>query len=261
LSAPKTDVEAFEKSDYFMVGGDETKMGNHLTVGLILNQQKLVMVAHVNHYTYLHDTANTFFDERIECNTYLQHPLLPSTQCQTAVGPSLYTVKTRFEAIYPVVPAILTRLAQVYVEGPNASQSTGDQLAIGPRGGRYIMKHGRRKYLKGGADPIVYKGTGFSDELMAFLARHIIGPVVAIKDDLEMIRVFYDDFNEVAPMANENIVFQYEFRHGEMQIFYVDALKALQAFYASTAANPTIAERRCLEDITAGRAFQVLVVV
>lgn len=119
----------------------------------------------------------------------------------------------------------------------------GGQVQIGKRGGKYIVENGKKKYLKGGAQPEVHTPsyneiTFVTEDFLDYLQRAFVNEIYDKTNDLLGAYVLFDEENELSVNGNKNIIFIYEFgitKVESVRIFYIDAKTALTACYAEKA--------------------------
>lgn len=271
LDAPVSSIQPHDNPDTIHYGelsggdrDDDIQTGNHLTTSLALYRTTgCTLNSHINHYLYNDAMGRFAMQGRIECNTPLVHPLPKDANCYDVSGSVKGTLHAAYLPQYPTISRLLQHYAEVYVvgsamEGGAHTIHNGRRYWVhtGARGGRYIQlgpkkRHYLRPYRhKGGGEPLAYKTATFDDGFVDFLARACMIPIAEMREDLSDVRVFYDEYGDLVAHGPEHIVFQYDFRAGVMQIFYVDAQKAIIAYYADKTA-PTVLtpyERQCLQE-------------
>jgi len=254
------------KSDYESVqGGAKTiaNIGNHITFGLIRQRDGNILVkSHKTTYDEDIDKPSTFIRNENACNFILKGRISGATQCEYKEfqPPEPITL----ELVYKSDNAILSKLVDAALninEGGNKKTMkeyyiyNGHRYIIrtGRNGGKYIQlktnnNKNKRHYIKnkqrGGAD------IEFTDGLINFLYTYVFVPVKNINDELEYVELIYDINSELGNNTNTNLVILYHYRD-LMQVFYINALKAQEAYKASIALEKTAEQKRCLEEFNA----------
>lgn len=259
-----------EKTHGLVTGGngDDDFINTHITIGVTgyRDDPNLWMKTHKTFYRE-RDIPNTWDRSDIECNFILNDDIVnKNTQCyfanrksdkfgQTYESDKLTTdVIEQMNKIYCGVSdgGAVSTVPKVYVR----HHGNRYLLRKGKRGGEYIqLSNGKKVYNRslkqagGKQTPITYKGAGFSDGLVDFLYEHVITKVKLYRNDFESAVILYDEQSQLADNANKQIVVMYDFRD-DFRVFYIDALKAMTAYYASKEPSSSITEteRTCYQE-------------
>lgn len=119
--------------------------------------------------------------------------------CESEIGPRTDIVKVLTEVVTGLTP-----------------KNVNSRYEVGSKGGRYVMKGGRKIYQRGGS------GYAFMDRLIPYLVSTFLRPL--LHTGYESCSIIYDSVNELNADGNSYFVFLYDFEQGNMrQRFYMDA--------------------------------------
>jgi hypothetical protein len=221
-------------------------IGHHLTFGVILSKGQIVMRNHHTRYTIDDKLPSQYYRDENTCNVLLEvgkEEVLPFDK-SCIHNPNLNIGNVYDKKLGKVVQDI-SRVYYGSYKGGKKQENKGVQ--VGARGGRYLVKGGKKVYLGGTCS---YKGVSFSnDDFLKFITDFVIQPVARLKEDLEEVTLIYDEGNELDPKGNKYIIVIYDFVEVFMHCYYLEAEKAFQAFYAyQNKATANEAEQGCLQE-------------
>lgn len=228
-------------------------IGNHLDISIhrLKKHPTMFLATHKTVYTEEDnpDQPTSFFrDASRTCNFDLvpkqsgdDWSIFAQTQCQNSGGYTGMTLRSTYNNDVDIkfISAIVDWLTStdVHSGGRKASTKRYVMLKEGRRsikqhgGCSYITLHKRNVYLhQGGARE--YNGVSFmSNTCIHFLSKYVFAPVYSKKPDMEGIRVFFDEFNELAPHSNDYITVVYDFMGKTSTIFRMETVVVLTCAY------------------------------
>lgn len=266
----------------------EANQGDHLTIGVKRLRTGIALKTHITMYT--EETPFKFDRSSTECDMDLfiaNNPveITDATVCFSKTRTKDITLIEQYGKV-PYGIKLVKLISKVF-QGNHSLQGGScirmkdkkHKLHTGSRGGMYIMRGGRKSYLrnkqKGGS--ISYNTITFGDELISFIMDFVVSPLYRVHSNLSEVTILYDENNTLGTRSNENIVLLYDFKDKSRSIFYINAYKAMMALYAYTfekslpplqpnaattsdASMPSITqeERKCLDEfMQIGRTIAV----
>lgn len=251
-----TETDAYERdTDPMFSKVGMANHGDHMTMGIDpMGTDTVVLKTHYTTYTEVMRPDMNYKRNEIQCNLRLLDDPQGVTGASVCIVPKVRagtrpptppTLATVYHASQPLLAIVreMSRIALGVAESP--------QVHEGKMGGRYIYARGsKRRYLprQHGGAPVHYKSFGFTHiGFVAYVTQHIVDPVFDARRDLEGVVLLYDERAQLGLDANRFLVFLYDFEDDFRHIFYVDARKALMAYYASTHTAEATAEERAAE--------------
>lgn len=160
--------ETIETQEGGMMECEIGQIGNHLTMGVEVFANRYILNTHTTTYTEDPTKVASFLIEHpIECRVDLLNALSPTSVCLNKKG---QVTKDMFVDKYKNEPELVSSinfLKNVY--------TGGIQVGTGPKGGSYIQKNGRKRYVKriqsGGATPE-------QSELIDFIYNNLVKHVI-----------------------------------------------------------------------------------
>jgi hypothetical protein len=238
-------------------GGEVIEQGDHVTIGTLKyrGDSNLYMETHKTFYEDPGlDATHTWHRKTIDCKIVMTGNIQDSDACyEYKIAPKFWDTFAHKYRAEPFTMEIIKAMEKVYCGTYKASGGMKEYVKYkghrylvrtGKQGGRYIqLRDGTKVYnpkmqnvhstQSGGHEPIEYEGTRFSLEFVQFLCTYVIAPVKDARSDLEGIYILYDELSYFGNSSNRQIVIIYDFRWPNTSVFYLDALKALTAYYAS----------------------------
>lgn len=226
--------------------------GDHLTASLLLTRtQELFLKTHKTMYEEKMDPPFEFERTELYCVVQLDPEnirISPSSQCYVrGQEPNPYDTLQMIYRSDPILVDAVQQVAKV-LNGKVKGGTRQPIIHTGPRNGKYIIVNSKKKYMTGG-NPFAYKTISFNDTFIAFIKQHIIDKVYRHRTDVISVRMIYDERNDLHRNANKYIVILYDLENDAMQLYYIDARKAMMACFALQ--NETIAtveEKTCLQE-------------
>lgn len=228
--------------------------GDHLTVTLLQTRdQGMFLKTHKTIYEEKMDPPFEFDRSEIYCSIFIDPDniiITPKSQCHIrnqSPDPS-DTLQHKYRSDPTLVDVIL-QIGKV-LASKKLSGARQPIVHTGPRNGKYMIVNNTKKYMKmRGGNPFMYKTISFNDAFVGFIQENLFDRVNQLRPDLIGIRVVYDERNELHRNANKYIVIMYDFEYDAMQLYYIDARKAMMAFYAmQNERTATVEERTCLQE-------------
>ena len=203
-------------------------VGNHLDIGVI-QQRDATKVLLKSHYTEYTDEIGNFDFERdvYYCNRTIAEKDKVSNledfgnlRCEKKDGT---TTREDYTSVFHKNHVkILHKLYKVFLTG-HCKYHKERTLSSSSCGGMTLRE---------------YKGVTFmSSTFEGFMIKTVFKPIKAIRRDLEMVSVFYDEMNELNKRGNERIVVLYDFVSGVRRKFYLNAENALISCYVEREQN------------------------
>jgi hypothetical protein len=96
------------------------------------------------------------------------------------------------------------------------------------------------------------------DTFIGFLRDMVLKKVAEAREDLNTIRIIFDELNVLGDNTNEHIVLLYDFHDGLRHIFYLKTTVMLKACYAQVSIQEgqhdrvTLEESECLRIVKEG---------
>lgn len=209
----------------------EAIIGNHFTLGLDPTERntKILLRTHKTEY-YQVDTSEFLFRKHSEeCNIVLKNLIdINTTMCENKMKDQ--SILTRYNN-EPDVSILSELINEIIIKGnlggcKEYSNYKGKRylIKIGNKGGKYIelQQNTTRLYIskkqKGG------NNITFSPEFQAFLSTYIFNPVKQNRQDLQRIKLIYGNKKYIT------VIYSFSDPIESVQIFYIDAHKAYDAF-------------------------------
>lgn len=157
--------------------------GDHITVGLE-TKSKFYFRNHKTSYVF-NTVTNKYDCHKLHCDVPFEPKLRidEQTMCYNFDKPTPQTMKwyrlvANDPEVLPILQAILLHIQQpIKVKGGIAAVQ--GKSYYGPKGGKYILVHGRKIYVKktmlGGA--YIYKEDGFIESFIQFIIDYYIQPI------------------------------------------------------------------------------------
>lgn len=177
-------------------GGSPASWGEHLTVGVEnkLFEGSYVLDTHYTFYSPNSDRVGDIHRESRGCKLKLNPQAIetePNEQTKVIIGYRFYTSK--MIQSYDFDPTLITLIRHLYHRILGTSLTGGKRritpkIHVGARGGRYIIKHKKKVYLKGqhgGHYPWWDEmSRSYTDDFVKFLSLHLIENVHTKHRDL-----------------------------------------------------------------------------
>lgn len=234
---------------------DIVHIGNHFTVGLRENKKTkdISIVSHFTSYSEQDTSPLTFDVERTpDCTLplLLERPITFETECKNYVSVGKCYEKA------PILIEVMEELRKVFIG------QHGGYIVEGPRGGRYTIQNGVKRYLShpkktqtGGG------GLHLTDEIIQMIYEIIVQPVTEkyLKEDHQFVhtKLIYDTNNHFHAEKRQ-VIFMYNIvDHNTCAVFYVEVATIFEAVkeYAYkkkiTNRKPSQKATRCYEELIA----------